>query len=136
MQTFYPWTMFDQLDSMFAAAPRAPRFEIEEHDDATLLTADVPGMRDDDIEVTVAGPHLIVRGERKRRGTVTTSFERRFWIGETYDVDQIAGAVADGVLEIRLPKAARARPRKIKLAAGGLVDRVKGLLAGDKDKAA
>jgi HSP20 family protein len=134
MQTHYwnPWSMVDHFDSMFATAPAWPRFEIDESDDAaTILTADVPGMREDDIDVTVAGPHLIVRGERKRRNTVTRSFERRFWIGESYDADQITGAVADGVLTIRLAKSERAKPRKIKLA-GGLVDKVKGLLTGDK----
>jgi HSP20 family protein len=134
-QSWNPWSMFDQLDSMFATAPAWPAFEVEESEDATLLTADVPGMREDDIEVTVAGPHLIVRGERKRRNAVAHSFERRFWIGESYDADQITGAVADGVLTIKLAKAAKAKPRKIKLA-GGLVDKVKGLLAGDKAQAA
>jgi HSP20 family protein len=125
MSYWNPWSMFDQLE-----APAWPRFEIEESDDATLLLADVPGMREDDVEVTVAGPHLIVRGSRTRRNTGTRSFERRFWIGESYDTDQISGAVADGVLTIQLPKAARMKPRKVKL--GGLFDKVKGLLAGDK----
>ncbi len=138
MQTYYwnPWSMFDQLDSMFATAPSWPSFEVEDTDDATILTADVPGMREDDLEVTVAGPHLIVRGARKRRNTVTRSFERRFWIGDSYDADQIDGAVADGVLTIRLAKAERVKPRRIKLSAGGLVDKVKGLLSGDKKEAA
>ena len=136
MQTYYwnPWSMFDQLDSMFAT-PSWPAFEVEESDDATILTADVPGMREDDLEVTVAGPHLIVRGVRKRKNTVTRSFERRFWIGDSYDADHIDGAVADGVLTIRLAKAERVKPRKIKLS-GGLVDKVKGLLTGDKSKEA
>jgi HSP20 family protein len=136
MQTYSwnPWSMFDQLERSMFAAP-TPTFEIEDTEDETLLTADVPGMREEDLDVTVAGPHLIVRGERKRKNSVTQSFERRFWIGESYDPDQISGAVADGVLTIRLAKAARAKPRKIKLASG-LVDKVKGLLSGDKDKAA
>lgn len=137
MQTYSwnPWSMFDQLErSLFSTTPAWPAFEIEETDDETVLTADVPGMREDDLEVTVAGPHLIVRGERKRKHQPTRSFERRFWIGEAYDPEQIAGDVADGVLTIRLAKAARARPRRIKLTSG-LVDKVKGLLPG-RDKAA
>jgi len=130
MHTYYwnPWSMLDRT------VPAWPMFEVEEADDTTTLTADVPGMRDSDIEVTIVGPNLIVRGERRKSDQVIRSFERRLWIGEQYDPDHIEGAVADGVLTIRLAKSARMKPRRIKLAST-LVDKVKGLLTGT-DKAA
>lgn len=134
MQTYYwnPWSMVDQLErSMYTA----PTFEVEETEDATILTADVPGMRDSDIEVTVAGAYLNVRGARRRDNAITRSFERRIWIGDQFDPDQIEGSVADGVLAIRLVKHPRMKPRRIKLTST-LVDKVKGLLTGDKEKAA
>jgi HSP20 family protein len=145
MQTYLwnPWSIFDELQrSMFAAGSTEwPQFDIEDTDDETVLGADVPGMTEDDIEVTVNGPYLLVRGERQakegpytRRARFHGAFVRRFWIGDGYDPDQVTAHIANGELTIRLAKAARAKPRRIKLSSGGLAAKVKGLLGGDKDK--
>jgi HSP20 family protein len=144
MQTYSwnPWSIFDELErSMFAAGSSEwPQFDIEDTDDETVLSADLPGMSEDDIEVTVSAPYLVVRGERKpkdgryvRRARFHGTFERRFWIGEGYDPDQVTAHIANGELTIRLAKAAKAKPRRIKLTSGGLAAKVKGLLGGDKD---
>ena len=144
MQTYLwnPWSIFDELErSMFAAGSSEwPQFDIDDTDDATVLVADLPGLGEDDVDVTVSGPYLIVRGERKPRDGRTArrarfgAFERRLWIGDGYDADRITAHIANGELTIRLEKAARARPRRIKLTSGGLAAKVKGLLGGDKDK--
>jgi HSP20 family protein len=147
MQThlWNPWSIFDELErSLFAAArsPEWPPFDIEDTDDETVFTADLPGMGEDDIEVTVIGRELIVRGERKprdgryvQRRRFAGSFERRFWIGDSYDPDHVTAHIANGELTIRLEKTARARPRRIKLTSG-LAAKVKGLLTSDRDKSA
>ena len=134
-----PWLLLDEVDHVFDRA-EWPQFDIEDTDDDTVLTADVPGMSDDDIEITVQGAYLTVRGERKakqgrylRRARFYGGFERRFWLGDTYDPDRIRAHVENGVLMIHLEKAAKAKPRRIKLG-GGVVGKVKGLLSGDKDK--
>src|SRR3569623_1259357 len=62
------------------------------------------------------------------------AFERRFWSGENYDPDRITAHIANGELTIRLQKAAKAKPRRIKLSRGGFAAKVQGLLGGDKDK--
>ena len=145
MQTYLwnPWSLFDELErSIFAAgSPEWPQFDIEDTDDETVLSADLPGMSEEDIEVTVSGPYLLVRGERKpkeghylRRARFHGAFERRLWIGEGYDPDHVTAHIANGELTIRLEKAAKARPRRIKLTSGGIAAKVKGLLGGDKDK--
>jgi len=144
MQTFLwnPWSLFDELErSMFATGSSEwPQFDIEDTDDETVLGADLPGMSEADIEVTVSGPYLLVRGERKakeghyvRRARFHGAFERRFWIGDGYDPDQVSAHIANGELTIRLAKAAKAKPRRIKLTTGGLAEKVKGLLGGNKD---
>jgi HSP20 family molecular chaperone IbpA len=144
MQTYWnPWSIFDELErSIFDAAssPEWPQFDIEDTDDETVLTADVPGMSEDDIEVTVQAPYLVVRGERKakdgrylRRARSYGAFERRFWIGDGYDPDHVDAHIGNGELTIRLEKAAKVKPRRIKLATG-IAAKVKGLLASDKDK--
>lgn len=146
MQTYLwnPWSIFDELErSVFAAgAPSWPQFDIADSDDETVLTADLPGLGEDDIEVTVTDQHLVVRGERKpgegryvRRARFYGSFERRFQLGAQYDSEHVTAHIANGELTIRLPKAAKARPRRVKLTTG-LAAKVKGLLGGDKEKQA
>jgi HSP20 family protein len=141
MQTYIwnPWSIFDALDrSMFATGSSGwPQFDIEDNDDETVLCADLPGMGEDDIEVTMSGPYLVVRGERKgtRRARLRGAFERKFWIGDSYDPDHVDAHIANGELTIRLAKAAKAKPRKIKLTSG-IAAKVRGLLGGDKDKQA
>lgn len=143
MQTYLwnPWSIFDELErSMFAASSSEwPQFDIEDTDEATMLSVDVPGLGEDDIEVTVSAPYLVVRGERKvkegrfaRRTRSYGAFERRFWIGDRYDPEHVTAHVENGELVIRLEKAAKAKPRRIKLTSG-LAAKVKGLLGGDKD---
>jgi len=145
MQTYLwnPWSIFDELErSTFAAGSSEwPPFDIEDTDDETLITADLPGMGEDDIEVTVSAPYLVVRGERRpkngrylRRARVQGAFERQFWIGEAYDPDRVSAHIANGELTIRLEKVAKARRRRIKLTSGGIAAKVKGLLGGDKEK--
>jgi HSP20 family protein len=135
-----PWSIFDELENTIAGSSRWPQFDIEDTDDETILTADVPGMREDDVEISVQGPLLIVRGERKlgdghylRRHRFYGSFERQFRIGDMYDLDNVGANLADGVLRIHLVKATKAKPRRIKLTSG-VVDRVKGLLVGKRDE--
>ena len=144
MQThlWNPWSIFDELErSMFAlGSSEWPQFDIEDTDDETVLTADLPGMSEDDIDVTMRAPYLVVRGERKakdgryiRRTRIHGAFERRFWIGDGYDPDHVSAQIANGELTIRLAKATQAKPRRIKLTSG-IAAKVKGLLGGDKDK--
>jgi HSP20 family protein len=141
MQTYYwnPWPIFNAHDlDRGVRSSEWPAFEIADDDDATTLIADVPGMTEDDIEVIVTGSLLTVRGQRRRGdGNYVRSarwygvFERRFQLPEGYDLDAVTANVTHGVLTIRLAKAARLKPRRIKLTSG-LVDKVKGLLSGDK----
>jgi HSP20 family protein len=144
MQTYIwnPWSLFDELEHSIlgAGSPEWPQFDIEDTDDETVLSADLPGMSEADIEVTVSAPHLVVRGERKpkagrylRRARFHGAFERRFWIGDGYDPDHVTAHIANGELTIRLEKAAKSKPRRIKLTSGGLAEKVKGLLGGNKD---
>jgi HSP20 family protein len=142
MQTNWnPWSIFDELERTFfhtASSSEWPQFDIEDTADETVLTADLPGMSEGDIEVTVEAPYLVVRGERVakqgryvRRARFHGTFERRFWIGDTYDLDNVDAHIANGELSIRLAKATNAKPRRIKLTSG-IAAKVKGLLTSDK----
>src|SRR5690348_655572 len=109
MLLWNPWSIFDELHGTMASSSEWPQFDIEDSEDETVLVADVPGMRDDDIEVMVQGPLLIVRGERTgndgrylRRRRFHGAFERRFHVGDSYDLDHVKASLQDGVLTIRL----------------------------------
>ncbi|HVK89335.1 MAG TPA: Hsp20/alpha crystallin family protein [Kofleriaceae bacterium] len=143
MQTYFwnPWSIFDELERplLSASSTMWPQFDIEDMEDATVMTADLPGMTEDDVEITVSGSHLVVRGERKpkdgkfvRRARFHGTFERRFSLGDAYDPDGVSAALEHGVLTIRLAKAAKAKPRRIKLG-GGLASKMKGLLGGERE---
>lgn len=139
MYLWNPWSVFDELERTMVSSSEWPQFDIEDFEDETVLTADVPGMREDDIEITTQGALLIVRGQRKesdgrylRRRRFYGSFERQFHIGDAYDLDHVNANLQDGVLTIRLEKAAKAKPRRIPLTTG-VVDKVKGLLGGRKE---
>jgi HSP20 family protein len=147
MQTFLwnpsPLFPFNELERLMLAAssPQWPTFDVEDTEDELILTADLPGMTEEDLEVTVTGLLLIVRGERKardgrylRRARFHGAFERTFRLDELYDPDLVTAHIANGELTIRLEKSAKAKPRRIKLSSGGLAAKVKGLLSGDKDK--
>lgn len=136
MYLWNPWSIFDELQRSVVSSSEWPQFDIEDSEDETVLVADVPGMREDDIEITTQGAMLIVRGERKpsqaQRRRFYGSFERRFHIGDLYDLDHVKANLQDGVLTIRLAKAAKAKPRRIPLTTG-VVEKVKGLLGGRKE---
>jgi HSP20 family protein len=128
-----PWSLFDELERSVMASPSKQLPDIEDTEDETRLSFDVPGMTEDDIEVTVTGTVLSLRGERRGRRPMV--FERRYDLGSTYDLDDVRAHVANGVLTIMLAKTARAKPRRIKLTSG-VVDKVRGLLGTSKRDAA
>jgi HSP20 family protein len=138
-----PWPIFDELQHSLLDAtstPQWPQFDIEDSDEETVLIADLPGMTDADVEVTVSAPYLIVRGERKakdgaytRRGRFQGAFARQFRLGDDHDLDRISARLANGELTIRLEKIAKPEPRRVKLTSG-LAAKVKSLLTSDKGK--
>lgn len=100
---------------------------VDAHEDAAriLLVADLPGLEQRDIDITVENNVLVVRGERKpeahgdgtfhTRERVQGPFSRAFALPATVDVDAIAAEMKAGVLTILLPKKSEARPRQIKV---------------------
>ena len=102
----------------------APAVDIREEDDRFLLIADIPGVKRDDVEVTLEDGVLTIKGERRteteetregfhRKERVHGSFLRQFTLPDTVNPDSISANVTDGVLEIGIPKQAKPEPRKI-----------------------
>jgi len=117
-------------------APGAPSavglaLDIRELGDAFEVTASVPGVAPDDVEITVLGDRLRIRGERKEeseqkgeqgrwvlRERRFGAFERTVNLPTAVKPDAAAAEFKDGVLTVRLPKADEARPRTIPVRSG------------------
>ncbi len=102
----------------------APAVDIREEDDRFVLIADIPGVRREDVDVTLEDGVLTIKGERHtetedtregfhRKERVHGNFLRQFTLPDTVNSDSISATVIDGVLEIGIPKQAKPEPRKI-----------------------
>jgi HSP20 family protein len=114
-----------------SAASFAPPVDIYEDEHKLVLKLEVPGVRQDDLDIQVEGRTLTVRGERKfsneekqenfhrvehRYGT----FARSFTLPSTVDAENVKATYDAGVLELELAKKAEAKPRQIKIGVGSV----------------
>ena len=104
----------------------SPAFELKETKDAYVVKADLPGVREEDLDISVAGNRLVVSGKRESEKTdegetfyayerTYGSFTRSFTIPEGIDVERIDGELKDGELRLVLPKTAEGQARRISL---------------------
>ncbi len=103
-----------------------PDVDIYETGNALWLWADMPGVDEKNITIDLANGVLTLEGtvaleDYKELAPVYTEYNvgnyvRRFSISSDIDVDAIKARMANGVLELELPKSERARPRKITVA--------------------
>lgn len=104
--------------------PWAPPVDIEETSDHYVVRGELPGLKEEDIKITVEDNRLVLRGEKRREveqsGTnyhrserVYGQFERSFTLTHAVRQDKIEAIYKDGVLEVRIPKAEEAKAREI-----------------------
>lgn len=125
---------FEGVEDMFSFAPLArrderwlretPRFEVSETDDDFVVKAELPGMDEKDIEVSLEGDELVIRGEKKheheekRRDYHVSEmsygeFSRRIQLPTGVDRDKTKAVFKNGVLTLSLPKTEQGKtPRK------------------------
>jgi len=122
------------LDAAFAAAGRTssllgehvPPVDLIEENDRILLRVDLPGMRREDINITLHDGCLTVSGEVRpeeryaqaqvhRAERAFGRFQRTVALPTPVPVDQIAARYRDGVLEVVLPKPEEAKPKQIQV---------------------
>ena len=105
-----------------------PRVDIYETDDQIVLVADVPGVDQDSVEITLEKSLLTVNGYVELEAPEgydiayaeydVGDFERSFRLSNQIDQEKIEAAVKDGVLRLVLPKIGPAKTRKIAVKAG------------------
>lgn len=106
-----------------------PAVNVYELNDSLLLTAEVPGTRPEDLEVLVADGVLTLRGKRtgatgvpddryRRQERLRGEWQRSLTLPERIQEDKLSAELTNGILKIRLPKAAATIPRQIPVTDG------------------
>ena len=101
-----------------------PTCDVREDKEHLIITLDLPGVKPEDVKLSLENQVLTIRGE-KRQVTEQTderwhryertygSFERSFTLPTTVDAERIQATTEHGVLTVTLPKVERAKPREI-----------------------
>ena len=118
--------MLDDEGQSFISGPSFPALDVVETDDTVEVSAEVPGVKEDDLDVTVSGETLVLKGEKssdheekddnyhlieRRYG----SFRRQIPLGFAPDEGAVKAAFADGILKLTIakPSTAKAAVQKI-----------------------
>lgn len=103
----------------------SPNVDIEDLEDKVMMYADLPGMGEEDIKITVEENTLSISGKREiERKDLTRSerrsgaFERRFYLGDQINQEGIEAKFDKGVLTVVLPKADKVLPKEIPIKVG------------------
>lgn len=104
----------------------SPAVDVLETDDSLVLRAELPGLKREDVQITLESNTLTLKGERRferkedesflRIETTYGAFSRSFTLPSNIRGDETRASFQDGILEIRIPKAEEARPRHIEIA--------------------
>jgi HSP20 family protein len=127
-----PFREFDQLAQQFISGGRSPRsfpMDAYKRRDDFLVHMDLPGVDPSSIDITVEGSNLTISAERRfeqqEEDQILVSerpqgrFSRDLRIGTQVDSDAIEANYDDGVLTLRLPVAAQAKPRRVEVRSSG-----------------
>jgi HSP20 family protein len=121
----------DVMGSTFGTATNSqafdPSIDVRANENEMVFICDVPGVKKEDLEVTLENHVLTLKGTRKFEsredeqvmlGRAYGAFKRAFTLPDYLDDTNLDAHLADGVLTIRIPKYAQAKPRKIQIGTG------------------
>lgn len=106
-----------------------PAIDVSETDGAIVVKASLPGVKAEDVDISINDGVLTVKGERKseektegedyyRQEILYGSFSRSVPLPSRVNHEQAEAEFNDGVLTVKLPKAEEVRPKQIKIRAG------------------
>jgi HSP20 family protein len=133
MREMFAWDPFAEIEPMLPPWSReevfSPDIELKETKDGYTFSADLPGIKQEDVDINVSGRTLTISGkreqEREEKGEryyacerEYGSFTRSFTLPGGADVEHVRAELKDGVLTIQVPKEAAVQPKKISIHAG------------------
>jgi HSP20 family protein len=112
------------LNPFWRGARLFPLLNVRDLDQSYVVTAEIPGMKADDLEIKIEGDTLMLKGERKpqedseetsyhRRERATGTFQRSLTLPGKVDAENVSATYIDGILTITLQKEKAALPRQI-----------------------
>lgn len=128
MRALLSWDPFREIAPFPAfeerAAAFAPAFEIKETKDSYQFKADVPGIQEKDLEVTITGNRLTIGGKREEEREDKSDryyayernyghFSRSFTLPDGVDAEHLLASLEHGVLSVVVPKNPEVQPKKI-----------------------
>jgi HSP20 family protein len=131
MRDMLRWDPFREMAPTFApeAQAYAPAFEVKETKDSYVFKADLPGLKEEDIEVSVTGNRLTVSGKREAEKEEKTdtfytfersygTFTRSFTLPEQADVEHVKAELKSGELTVAIPKSQTAVAKRVPVSGG------------------
>lgn len=120
------WGNGGEVAEYSQAAVWRPSVDIAENENEFVVTVDLPGIKHEDLDVSVVNGRLTIKGERRREseskvGNVHRveraygTFTRAFDLPSAVNPDGIAASYRDGVLTVTVPKAEEAKPKQIQV---------------------
>jgi len=117
---FFDW------DTETSLVTFAPEVDIEEKDTEYVVTVELPGVKKDDVKISLKDNVLTISGEKKRVKKINKknfyqcervfcSFERSFRLPELVDHEKIEAEFKDGILTIVVPKSPESKPKSIEI---------------------
>jgi HSP20 family protein len=102
----------------------APSFDVKETKEGYVFRADLPGVKEEDLEIALTGNHLTISGKREQEKQEQGdtyyasersygSFSRAFTLPDGTDGDNVKAELKNGVLQVVVPKKPEVQPRKI-----------------------
>jgi HSP20 family protein len=128
MRDMLRWDTFRELEAAGGDYGLfAPSFDVKETKEGYVFRADLPGVREEDLEISLTGNRLAISGHReqeKREQGETYyasersygAFSRAFTLPEGTDADNVKAELKNGVLQVIVPKKPEVQPRKITIA--------------------
>ena len=107
-----------------------PRFDVKETKDAYVLKADLPGVKEEGVDISLSGNMLTISGEKEEEHKEQSdqyyaversygSFARSFSLPPGVDGEHVGADLKEGVLTVNIPKLSEAQPKKISVGKGG-----------------
>jgi len=120
MRGWDPWLELRRLERDWNAyTPHWPQIQSKTSETGVHLRALVPGFAIEDLELTVRGDELTLRGKRKSEDAPELGeFERSFKLPFPIEAEKVKATAKDGILDVELPRAAADSPRRIAVQAG------------------
>ena len=126
MGGLFDWAFGRSGGSLLTESGWAPPIDVLQDEDAFRVQVDLPGMKKEEIEITLDDNTLTIRGEKKRESETKEddyyrterfdgTFSRSLVLPSATDANKIEATYRDGVLDVVIPKSEEAKPKQIKI---------------------